>query len=125
MLKIENAGAGVAQITRVELQVTGWSAAAHVLFPGVLRSGASGDVRAEFSTPPPSPSDTWGGPPRTPELEPGTDINVRVHYRGAGGRDFQVAFGWIRPTGSEARWRLSLNKEIGHTILPGDPYEYA
>ena len=45
-----------------------------------------------------------------PEIAPGTDVFVPVQYRWSGNRSLQIAFGWTRPAGSDARWQLRPNR---------------
>jgi hypothetical protein len=107
---IENAGAGVAEIRQVEVQVEGWGDPANVLFPGVLRSGNTGLVRAEFTMPTQDEAAKLAIPP-------GKNVNVRIHYWGAGERPFQVAFAWVRHVGDASRSEVRLLEAIGHTSI--------
>jgi hypothetical protein len=111
IVTVQNVGAGVAELTRVEAAITDWGPP-DVRFPGIVRSATSAELRAEFTTP--GPTDRSEPPPEVP---PGADVYVRVHYRGAGSREYQVAFSWFRAAGSEARWQLRLGEAIGHTEL--------
>jgi hypothetical protein len=110
LLEVENVGAGVAQITRVEVTISQWGPPDGVVFPGVVRSGSKAVLRAEFTTP--------DGEIMAATVPPGSDVFARVHYRGAGDREFQIAFSWTRPAGSDARWQLTLLEATGHTELP-------
>lgn len=108
-IEIENVGAGVAQLTEAKVTVSEWAAPHQVLFPGVLRSGARATLRAEFPAQPASQ--------RRARVDPGKVLEVRLHYRGAGGQEYEVAFRWKRWAGSRARWQLLPSEAVGHIEL--------
>lgn len=109
IVSVENAGSGVAKLTRAEIAVQpGWGPPDGVRFPGLMRSGSTARLRAEFTLP---------AEPNRP-FPVGRNVNVRLRYEGAGGREYEIAFIWDRAAGSEGRWKLNLNEEVGHLQLP-------
>ena len=115
LIAIENAGAGVAQLIGADVQVSGFGPP-DVHFPGVVRPDSQAFIRAEFTVPPTGYTSEL---PMT--ISPGTTVNVRVRYRDGGSREYELAFRWNRPAGSESRWRLTLLEDIGHPPLPESP----
>jgi hypothetical protein len=100
-LQIQNAGNGVAQITKVEVRCGDLGPpVSPETVARVLVAGAVATIRADFAM---LRRSGWTGPPKMP-----ASAMARVDYRGRDGREFTTHFGWMLREG--IRWEVILNE---------------
>lgn len=112
-LQIENVGAGLANIRRLEVHCAGYEQHGQPSVRALLGSSRDTAIAVHFLVEDLDPN-TARTTSKQVTSKIGDEVTLRVYYEGIDGRHYQDAFGWIlRPAG----WDMNLLDSVGHLVV--------